>query len=402
MAHRTQLLTGNETVGEQQPDNPGVEESDRAQSGTFDDGLPLPNPDLEAVDNMLAITTECVPTELLDEFSNAIPAEIWYENPPLDADQERAFNDTQIGALPREIRDKIWGYLTGSEPDIDITVRMPYRGWLYPPRFGFRSIIRLVGVCSQMREGVFYGFRKNVPFVHLSAKEFDKTIGCFHSRILQRFGILHLTNDRYPSDFHGTHFANMLSLICNSFPNLIHFQLKTITFDAGQLVEQETAQDLLRFGSFLIAKHPNLDILIWPGDSGPTGEPGQEEAMSYMKLPQASASVTNSCSKMQFPSISVQWMATTMRSACVGVSFQADFQTGATNLLHDHMLNSTILRPLKFEDMLAFSIDNFVIDRDHSISSEVDEGHDYFYPVDNEGLHDQGTPSEIGKAVYHC
>jgi hypothetical protein len=36
------------------------------------------------------------------------------------------------------------------------------------------------------------------------------------------------------------------------------------------------------FGAFLVLRHPNLDLLVWPSDSGPTYEAGEGRTTAYI------------------------------------------------------------------------------------------------------------------------
>ncbi|ETI21295.1 hypothetical protein G647_07641 [Cladophialophora carrionii CBS 160.54] len=270
-----------------------------------------------------------------------------------------------LGKLPREIRNKIWDYLDVGDSEIDITVRMRYHGLVYPPRFRFREIIRLVGVCRQMRTEVFQIIERSVVFVQRSSKFLDESVAHLRGgNMLRR--IVTCTWKKIE--------------ICDNLPNLVHFQLRTDEARRHNQV-RELTRDLLRFGAFLVARHRNLDMLIWPGDSGQPHEPGQRGVVLYIDV--------TLCKHFRD-----KWLYRTTPPKYLS---KEDWENDDISMVDDRLLNATILRRLHFNDILAFEIDDFVIDRENNATSKIDEGHDYFAQVDNEGYLTRERRQELGK-----
>jgi hypothetical protein len=233
-----------------------------------------------------------------DEFPDAIDRFLWYQHPPPAAGQIAPFHETPLGKLPREIHDNIWSYViatesginitaeswsnTTVESEINITVFRRRNGRLTNCSYLFRDIIRLVGVCQQMRSEIFHSVHRNITFVHDKAF-LGHIIATIPRDILRCIGVLELTDRGYLSCYRETRIGLLLSLICDNLPNLVRFQLGAIERKEAQSAPTRT-RDLLRFGSFLVARHQNLDLLIWPGDSGETHMRDEERIRFYIDV----------------------------------------------------------------------------------------------------------------------
>ncbi|EXJ55736.1 hypothetical protein A1O7_08666 [Cladophialophora yegresii CBS 114405] len=349
----------------------------------LEQSLSSPKAESESVETAQTATTTLVALsgEHSNEFPDAIPPHLWYQHQPFTAGQVALFHETPLGKLPGEIRTKIWDYLAATEPEIDITVRLRFTGLRSPPRFRSQKIMRLAGVCRQMRAEVFETMQRSVWFVQRSSKFLHETIDHLRGgNMLRHICFLYLDEDWFLSAYHETRFALVLSEICESLPNLVRFRMSTNEAKLNDQVRERT-RDLLRFGAFLVARHPNLDLLIWPGDSGQTHEPGQTRVVLYIDV----------ASSKHFRD---RW---SYREPTPKYLNERDGENDELSMVEDRLLNATILRRLHFDDILHFDVDDFAIDRENNASSEIDEGHGYFAQVDNEGYLPAWQRKELGK-----
>jgi hypothetical protein len=188
-----------------------------------------------------------------------------------------------LGKLPGEIRDRIWWYAIAHEYDVILlAVRILWTQKRTNPSPWFWDIIHLVGVCQQMRSEIFHSVHRNITFVHEKVY-LGYTTAFFPRSILQCVGVLELTDWGFLCNFFEHDIAKSLSLICDHLPNLIRFQLRATVHKESDVAPTMT-RNLLRFGAFLVAKHQNLDLLIWPGDSGETYVRDEEMILFYIDV----------------------------------------------------------------------------------------------------------------------
>lgn len=209
------------------------------------------------------------------EFPNAIPPEEWYKYPPIEAGAPKPFSETRLGSLPLEIREKILDEVKEG--------RSEWKLRLFSPLTDHRSLGVLrgsLGVCSQLRRETLSLLSTTTSFhVHPPNLIFDlpRQAGIIG---LSRICVLKLHADSELQWCHETNFPYILQFISTQLPILTRLQLITEydddmipisnSVDAYRPIitrRQKEVRALMRFGAFLVKRHANLDLLLWPSDS---------------------------------------------------------------------------------------------------------------------------------------
>ncbi|KAJ9613430.1 hypothetical protein H2200_003372 [Cladophialophora chaetospira] len=321
-----------------------------------------------------------------DNSSNSIIS--WYESiPPPTGPAKRYNKNCGLGKCPPEIRDQIWELVLGGRHEIDITIRIYDQGFVRSsPSVYFWEMLNIANTCRSLRTEMFRRMQEYITFTHYCPTNFGSTIKHVPHTILRRIRTFHLYCDGYLDRVPEIASPKVLALISNHMPQLVRFQVKS-SYSHGigygvQLSHAERQRAILRFGAFLIAKMKEMDMLIWPGDSGPTYEPGRDRTMYYVEV----------ASSKYFRDRRLY------RAAVPKYLNEKDAEEDVLSLVEDRLLNSTVLRRLHWDDLLEISIDDLTLDRTMHDNSEVNEGDaHYFFQVDNEGYVTKERRRKLGK-----
>jgi len=222
------------------------------------------------------------------DFPLAIPAHEWYQYPPIEAGAPKPFDKTRLGRCPVEIHLKILEYLHGGYTICDLT---EYDGRHAVPKMDLSYLKPFegpLGTCRELRKEVLSIVTTTTSF---HARDPQALLG-FH------VGDTHMSLIRFlqlDTSFglrfqHEGKFPDLFDFLCTQLPNLMRFQLKSSIQNSdevhmpennkprdlpGTTRRQQEVRSLLRFGAFLVKKHPNLDLLLWPSHSGPTFKEGE-------------------------------------------------------------------------------------------------------------------------------
>lgn len=94
-------------------------------------------------------------------------------------------------------------------------------------------------------------------------------------------------------------FSNLLEILSKELANLVRFQLRSpYGYDDSALPardmstpdypnttrDQQEIRTLLQFGAFLVLRHKNLDLLIWPADSSKKWRGGDAQPVMYIDV----------------------------------------------------------------------------------------------------------------------
>ncbi|KIW11848.1 hypothetical protein PV08_09121 [Exophiala spinifera] len=311
------------------------------------------------------------------EFPKAIAPWEWYQYPPIEAGAPRPWSETRLGNLPSFLLKEILVYLCEARSDqCDVTApNKPRRGETKTPFSYFvRHTTGVLGTCSQLRKETLTFLAATT--IHTSREVLElpslpAEIGRHNVTWIQ---FLKVDTHFFLKTRAERHFPAILGSLCNDLPNLMRFQLisdyatnarplahsETHDFAATTRYEQEV-RALLRFGAFLILRHKNLDLLVWPCDSGPTYESGQHRTRVYIDV-----------------------IANTMRTGRQACPRRTHPDGDELEMVEDRILSATKLRRYLWAELPTVPFNEFIISSD-GFSSEIDEGHRCFAKVDDEG-----------------
>ncbi|KAJ9613304.1 hypothetical protein H2200_003246 [Cladophialophora chaetospira] len=312
-----------------------------------------------------------------DEFPKAIPASEWYQYPPIEAGAPKPFLQTRIGDLPMELRLNILEYVKGGTSEWTIRlngVDQKYNRVLRGP----------LGACSQFRKETLSLLTTTTSFLVNESSDLIKLPREIGETGLSLIRFLRLNIDNDLRRFHEKNFPDALAMLCTDLPNLMRFQLITEYDDTSSVIQtakhpetpgvsrhQQEVRLLLRFGAFLVTRHPNLDLLVWPSDSPSTQEFwGTTYRTYYIDV------VANTLRIDPRPAVNVDVLLHPP-----GVSAPRSVQP---DHMKDRILNATQIRRYTWRELAQVSIEELVISED-SKTSEVSEGNGHLWSVDKYG-----------------
>ncbi|KAL6244215.1 hypothetical protein RBB50_009085, partial [Rhinocladiella similis] len=232
------------------------------------------------------------------EFPKAIASWEWYQYPPIEAGAPKQWSQTRLGSLPSFLLKQILVCLCDTRSDqCDVTApnRPRRRGADAPFSHFVRHTRGVLGTCSQLRKETLAFLAATT--IHTSREVLElpslpAEIGRINVAWIQ---FLKVDTHFFLKTRAERHFPIILGFLCNELPNLMRFQLisdyatnaRRFPYPEAHDLEtttrhQQEIRAVLRFGAFLILWHKNLDLLVWPADSGPTYERCQQRTRIYI------------------------------------------------------------------------------------------------------------------------
>jgi hypothetical protein len=357
-----------------------------------------------------------VHAQAIRDFPNALDPEEWYRYPPIEAGAPKRFNQTRLGKLPQEVRHILYDMITDYETKINLfipheistrTRRQRYRG-LWDLHYFLRGLERIMGVCQGLRTELQDHLMTSTTHVCECPLKLGLICQVYGGDSMKLIRNLKMSIEDHYKLRPRTHFSNLLEILSKDLPNLVRFQFRSCyNYDDPRFTEHETSisdyptttrdqqeiRALLQFGAFLVLRHKNLDLLIWPADSSMTGgelwdgRPGmyidiisKSFTRPFMKAPQEIAVDGHDLAPVEVSSLS-------------------SLKIQSTNNNQDRILNATKIRHTPWKDIAAMGIDAFTIDRTCN-SSEVPEGHRCFKRVDMEAYITETRREDLGDPEY--
>ncbi|KAK6381538.1 hypothetical protein LTS17_004596 [Exophiala oligosperma] len=326
------------------------------------------------------------------EFPKAIAPREWYQYPPIEAGAPKDWPKTRLGGLPSFLLKQILVYLCETRSNqCDVTA--PTRLRRRETSGLFSEFVRhtrgVLGTCTQLRKETL-GFLAATT-VHTSRQVLElpslpTQIGRHNMTWIQ---FLKVDTHFFLKTRAERYFPIVLGFLCSQLPNLMRFQLISdyetnaprFSFSEAHDLQattrhQQEIRAVLRFGAFLILRHRNLDLLVWPSDSGPTYESSQQQTRVYIDA-----------------------IANTMRTGRRPCRRENHPGVDGLETVGDQILNATKLRRYLWSELATIPLHEFVSSSD-SDSSEIYEQHRCFAKVDDEGYwHSHGQHYEKPKFV---
>jgi len=318
------------------------------------------------------------PWERTPKYQPFLPPLEWYQYPPIEAGAPKPFDQTRLGRLPLFIRQQIIECLCYGSDIMDVTIRREYDRRA-PSLNLVRQFGSVLATCRQLRkEALAYLASSTITSCQvLTLPSLPQDIGPHNVQWIQ---YLQVKTHFFLKTRHEHHFPHTLSFLCEQLPNLMRFELFSYyKTDAVPLPRheahdlptttrhQQEARALLRFGAFLVLRHPNLDLLIWPCDSGPTYEQNASRTLAYIDV------ISNNLNTGRGPCAKKLAEGDEQHTIVEVSNLDALASRIEANCMQDRVLSSTKLRRFLWAELPTVNLDELTIPKS-STSSEVEEG----------------------------
>lgn len=363
-----------------------------------------------------------VRAQAIRDFPNALDPEEWYCYPPIEAGAPKLFDQTRLGKLPREVRHMLYDMITDYRTEIKISIplegrikRRRYIG-LWNSHYFLCGLERIMGVCQGLRTELQDHLMTSTTHVCEDPRDLRQICHAYGNDSMKLIRHLKMNISDHYRLRPRNNFSTLLEILCKDLPGLVRFQFRSRYGDKEfRLPEHETSipdyptttrdhqeiRALLQFGAFLVLRHKNLDLLIWPADSSMTAEEhgGEWPEWGQIAPPGMYIDIISESFTRPFMQTPREISADGHELGPVEVSSSFSLGLHSTDNKQDRIMNATKIRHTPWKDIAAMGIDAFTIDRT-STSSEVPEGHRCFKRVDMEAYITEARREDLGDPEY--